>query len=141
MSLVIAEKPVAPFDEAFLTGLGDDGMLDDRQISSEQLSTLPVELFPYPDRKARLDPVVAKQFIRGPSQKRARVPIDEHDPPFQIQREQDDVGRVQISLCTIPLGVTATVDADARTLTIEESALEPHLVADEMKAVTTTAGP
>ena len=27
-------------------------------------------------------------------------------------------------LCTIPLGVTATVDADARTLTIEESALE-----------------
>jgi muramoyltetrapeptide carboxypeptidase len=29
-------------------------------------------------------------------------------------------------LCTIPLGVTATVDADARTLTIEESALEPE---------------
>ena len=28
-------------------------------------------------------------------------------------------------LCTIPLGVTATVDADARTLVIEESALEP----------------
>jgi muramoyltetrapeptide carboxypeptidase len=27
-------------------------------------------------------------------------------------------------LCTIPLGVTATVDADARTLTIEEPALE-----------------
>jgi muramoyltetrapeptide carboxypeptidase len=27
-------------------------------------------------------------------------------------------------LCTIPLGVTATVDADARTLVIEESALE-----------------
>jgi muramoyltetrapeptide carboxypeptidase len=27
-------------------------------------------------------------------------------------------------LCTIPLGVTATVDADARTLTIEESALQ-----------------
>jgi muramoyltetrapeptide carboxypeptidase len=45
------------------------------------------------------------------------------------------------NLCTIPLGVTATVDADARTLTIEEPALEPHLVADEIKAVTTTAGP
>jgi muramoyltetrapeptide carboxypeptidase len=44
-------------------------------------------------------------------------------------------------LCAIPLGVTATVDADARTLTIEEPALEPHLVADEIKAVTTTAGP
>lgn len=28
-------------------------------------------------------------------------------------------------LCTIPLGVTATVDADARTLTIDEPALEP----------------
>jgi muramoyltetrapeptide carboxypeptidase len=28
-------------------------------------------------------------------------------------------------LCTIPLGVTATVDADARTLTIDEAALEP----------------
>ena len=28
-------------------------------------------------------------------------------------------------LCTIPLGVTATVDADARTLVIEDSALEP----------------
>jgi muramoyltetrapeptide carboxypeptidase len=28
-------------------------------------------------------------------------------------------------LCTIPLGVNATVDADARTLVIEESALEP----------------
>jgi muramoyltetrapeptide carboxypeptidase len=27
-------------------------------------------------------------------------------------------------LCTIPLGVTATIDADARTLTIDESALE-----------------
>jgi muramoyltetrapeptide carboxypeptidase len=26
-------------------------------------------------------------------------------------------------LCTIPLGVTATIDADARTLTIEESGL------------------
>jgi muramoyltetrapeptide carboxypeptidase len=29
------------------------------------------------------------------------------------------------NLCTIPLGVTATVDADARTLTIDEPALEP----------------
>jgi muramoyltetrapeptide carboxypeptidase len=28
-------------------------------------------------------------------------------------------------LCTIPLGVTATVDADARTVTLEELALEP----------------
>jgi muramoyltetrapeptide carboxypeptidase len=28
-------------------------------------------------------------------------------------------------LCTIPLGVTATVDADARTLTFAETALEP----------------
>ncbi|MGH2766170.1 MAG: LD-carboxypeptidase, partial [Actinomycetota bacterium] len=28
-------------------------------------------------------------------------------------------------LATIPLGVTATVDADARTLTIDEPALEP----------------
>jgi muramoyltetrapeptide carboxypeptidase len=28
-------------------------------------------------------------------------------------------------LCTIPLGVTATIDADARTLTIEESAVAP----------------
>ena len=28
-------------------------------------------------------------------------------------------------LCTVPLGVTATVDADARTLTIDEPALEP----------------
>jgi muramoyltetrapeptide carboxypeptidase len=28
-------------------------------------------------------------------------------------------------ICTIPLGVTATVDADARTLTIDEAALEP----------------
>jgi muramoyltetrapeptide carboxypeptidase len=28
-------------------------------------------------------------------------------------------------LCTIPLGVTATVDADARTLVLEEGALEP----------------
>jgi muramoyltetrapeptide carboxypeptidase len=27
-------------------------------------------------------------------------------------------------LCTIPLGVTATVDADARTLLIEEPALD-----------------
>jgi muramoyltetrapeptide carboxypeptidase len=27
-------------------------------------------------------------------------------------------------LCTIPLGVRATVDADARTLVIEEAALE-----------------
>jgi muramoyltetrapeptide carboxypeptidase len=27
-------------------------------------------------------------------------------------------------LCTIPLGVTATVDADARTLVIEEPALD-----------------
>lgn len=27
-------------------------------------------------------------------------------------------------LCTIPLGVTATIDADARMLTIDESALE-----------------
>jgi muramoyltetrapeptide carboxypeptidase len=27
-------------------------------------------------------------------------------------------------LCTIPLGVTATVDADERTLTIDEPALE-----------------
>jgi muramoyltetrapeptide carboxypeptidase len=27
-------------------------------------------------------------------------------------------------LCTIPLGVTATVDADGRTLVIEEPALE-----------------
>src|SRR5213079_3550036 len=29
------------------------------------------------------------------------------------------------NLCTIPLGVTATIDADARTLTIDEPALEP----------------
>lgn len=28
-------------------------------------------------------------------------------------------------LATIPLGVTATIDADARTLTIDEPALEP----------------
>ena len=27
-------------------------------------------------------------------------------------------------ICTIPLGVTATVDADARTLTFDEAALE-----------------
>ena len=33
-------------------------------------------------------------------------------------------------LCTIPLGVAATVDADARTLVIEESALEPATSAD-----------
>jgi muramoyltetrapeptide carboxypeptidase len=30
------------------------------------------------------------------------------------------------NLCTIPLGVTATVDADARTVTIDEAALERH---------------
>jgi muramoyltetrapeptide carboxypeptidase len=29
-------------------------------------------------------------------------------------------------LWTLPLGVTATVDADARTLTIDESALDPN---------------
>ena len=103
VSFVIAEKPVAPLDEAFLAGPGDDGILDDRQISAEQLSTLLLELSPHPDRKARLDPVAAKQFIRGPSQKRARVPIDEHDPPFQIQLEQDDVGGVQESLCAVAL--------------------------------------
>jgi muramoyltetrapeptide carboxypeptidase len=34
-------------------------------------------------------------------------------------------------LCTIPLGVTATVDADARTLVIEEGALEPASGAQE----------
>ena len=72
MSLVVAQQPVVPLDEAFLTGLGDDGILDDRQISAEQRSTLLIELFPDPDRKARLDPVATKQFIRGPSQKRAR---------------------------------------------------------------------
>jgi muramoyltetrapeptide carboxypeptidase len=30
------------------------------------------------------------------------------------------------NLCTIPLGVTATVDADTRTVTIDEAALERH---------------
>jgi muramoyltetrapeptide carboxypeptidase len=39
-------------------------------------------------------------------------------------------------LCTIPLGVAATLDADTRTLTIEDSALEPHLVAGQITAVT-----
>jgi muramoyltetrapeptide carboxypeptidase LdcA involved in peptidoglycan recycling len=29
-------------------------------------------------------------------------------------------------LCTIPLGATATVDADARTVVIEEGALDPR---------------
>src|SRR6185436_16134998 len=77
---------------------------DDREISSEQLSTLPVELFPYPDRKARLDPVAAKQFIRGPSQQRAPVPIDQDDPPVQIELKQDDVGGVQVALCAVALG-------------------------------------
>jgi muramoyltetrapeptide carboxypeptidase len=39
-------------------------------------------------------------------------------------------------LATIPLGVTATVDADARTLTIDEPALEP--AAAPAHAVTTS---
>ncbi len=38
-------------------------------------------------------------------------------------------------LCTIPLGVTATVDADARTLVIEESAVEPPTVEVRAAAV------
>ena len=37
-------------------------------------------------------------------------------------------------LCTIPLGVTATVDADDRTLTIDEPALEPALATAEASA-------
>ena len=37
-------------------------------------------------------------------------------------------------LCTIPLGVTATVDADARTLTIDEPALEPAAAPVEQTA-------
>jgi muramoyltetrapeptide carboxypeptidase len=39
-------------------------------------------------------------------------------------------------LATIPLGVTATVDADARTLTIEEPALEPATAPAEAVAAT-----
>ena len=37
-------------------------------------------------------------------------------------------------ICTIPLGVTATVDADARTLTFGEPALEPSRARVEEEA-------
>src|ERR671930_2583113 len=37
-------------------------------------------------------------------------------------------------LCTIPLGVTATVDADARTVTIDEPAFEPAAERAEQEA-------
>ena len=53
LSVVMAEQPVAPLDEAFLAGPGDDGILDDEEISAEQLSTLRSS-FPHPDRKAGL---------------------------------------------------------------------------------------
>ena len=36
-------------------------------------------------------------------------------------------------LCTIPLGVTATIDADARTLTFAEPALKPRLCPHESR--------
>ena len=53
--------------------------------------------------KARLDPLSPDQLVGCPSQDGARVAIDQRNATVQVDSEQDDFRRVQVSLCTVAL--------------------------------------
>ena len=89
-----------------------------------RLWNLRSEVVPYPGRKARLDPVAAQQLVRGPSEDGARIAIDKRDPPFQVQLEQDDFGRVQISLRPIAL----VAQGQLRLLAFGDDAANGHVL-------------
>src|SRR6185436_7922333 len=59
---VIPQHRVAPFDEPFVTRLGENRVLDDRQIAADQAVEGVSEYVPHPEWKARLDPILAKQL-------------------------------------------------------------------------------
>ena len=61
------------------------------------------ERVPHPVRQAGLDPVAPEQLALGPSQEVAALAVDQRDPPVQVEREQDDFGRVEIALRPVPL--------------------------------------
>ena len=103
-SIVIPQHGVAPLDQPLFAGSRQDGVLDDRQISAGQVVQRLVSAgAPHPIRQARLDPVAAIQLVRGPSEDRAGVAIRQRDPPLGVEREQDDLGGVQVSLGPVPL--------------------------------------
>ena len=54
-------------------------------------------------RKARVDPLSPYQLVGCPSQDGARVAIDQRNSTIQVDSEQDDIRRVQVPLCTVPL--------------------------------------
>src|ERR1700681_1491897 len=100
---VFAQERIAPLDQPFLAGLGENWILDDGQISAELVVERRSERVPQTGRKARLDPVAPQQLVCRPSEDGACVTIHERNPSTQVQREQDDLRRVQVSLASVPL--------------------------------------
>ena len=100
---VVALHRVAPFDQPFHPRPRDHRVLDYRQIGVEQIAQPRSDRVPKPRWQARLDPITSEQLFRCPSEERARVAIRERDPPFQVQGQEDDFGRVQVALRAIPL--------------------------------------
>src|SRR5579862_6077278 len=107
VSVGVAQKPVAPLDEAFRAGPGEDegldgpgerGGFDERQIAGKEPLEHGSVFIADSDRKARLDPVPSEQFVRSPSEEVAAVTIDQKNPSVPVQFEQDDVSRVQVLL-------------------------------------------
>ncbi len=61
-------------------------------------------------RDACLDRVAPDQLLLGPSQKVAAFPVDQRDPAVEVEGDQDHIGRVQVSLCPIPLMAQSRLD-------------------------------
>ena len=93
------------------------GVLDDGIISAvHAVLSFCLVCVPYPGRHARLDEVAPEQLVGCPSEDAAGVAIDQRDPPFHVQREQDDFGRVQVSLRPVPLACLRQLASEVAVL-------------------------
>ena len=78
------------------------GVSTDWKIAGVKVAQLLSAVVPHPVREARVDPVASEQLGLGPPQEVAALAVDERDAPVQVEGEQDDLGRVQVSLRPVP---------------------------------------
>ena len=117
---VVSQHRVPPLDQPFLARPRQHGVLADRLIAGRELAEPHSERVSQPNRKACLDPIAPQQLVSGPSENGTCVAIRQRDPPFQVQREEDDFRRVQVSLRPVPL----TAHGRLRLFALEDLLLE-----------------
>ena len=75
-----------------------------RELTAREVMKLHLHVLAYADGQARVDPIPSHQLVRRPSEDSgARVPVNERNRPIESDCQQNDFGRVKITLRPVAL--------------------------------------